>query len=109
MRAGRVGSKMAAQDGMSPDAAVLATVRGRVQGVNFRSFAASHARRLGLAGWVRNLPDGGAVEVYAEGPRAAVEALLRRLDEGPGMARVDAVETDWRVPSRDADGFAIRW
>ena len=94
---------------MNTDAAVLATVRGRVQGVNFRSFAASHARRLGLVGWVRNLPDGDAVEVYAQGPRAVVEALLRRLAEGPGMARVDAVEQDWRVPSRDADGFAVRW
>lgn len=94
---------------MDAETAALATIRGRVQGVNFRSFAASHARRLGLVGWVRNLPDGDAVEVYAEGPRAAVEALLRRLDEGPGMARVDAVETDWRVPSGDADGFAVRW
>ena len=94
---------------MNTEAAVLATVRGRVQGVNFRSFAASHARRLGLAGWVRNLSDGMAVEVYAEGPRRAVETLLERLRRGPGMARVDAVETDWRLPSGEADGFTVRW
>ena len=94
---------------MDTDAAVLATVRGRVQGVNFRSFAASHARRLGLTGWVRNLPDGDAVEVYAEGPRAAVEALLRRLSDGPGMARVDGVDADWRLPSGEAVGFIVRW
>ena len=94
---------------MNAEAAVLATVRGRVQGVNFRSFAASHARRLGLAGWVRNHPDGDAVEVYAEGPRAAIETLLRRLGEGPGMARVDAIETDWRVPSGKEAGFTVRW
>lgn len=94
---------------MNTDAAVLATVRGRVQGVNFRSFAASHARRLGLAGWVRNLSDGMAVEVYAEGPRRAVETLLERLRQGPGMARVDAVETDWRLPSGEAVGFTVRW
>ena len=94
---------------MNTEAAVLATVRGRVQGVNFRSFAASHARRLGLTGWVRNLPDGTAVEVYAEGPRAAVEGLLRRLGEGPGMARVDGVDADWRLPSGEADGFTVRW
>ena len=94
---------------MNTDAAVLVIVRGRVQGVNFRAFAASHARRLGLAGWVRNLPDGDAVEVYAEGPRAAVEALLRRLSDGPGMARVDGVDADWRLPSGEAVGFIVRW
>ncbi len=94
---------------MNTDAAVLATVRGRVQGVNFRSFVASHARRLGLVGWVRNHPNGDAVEVYAEGPRAAIEVLLGRLGEGPGMARVDGVEQDWRVPSREAVGFTVRW
>ena len=94
---------------MNAEAAVLAIVRGRVQGVNFRSFAASHARRLGLAGWVRNLSDGAAVEVYAEGARTAAEALLERLREGPGMARVDAVDVEWRAPSGEADGFTVRW
>ena len=94
---------------MNTEAAVLATVRGRVQGVNFRSFAASHARRLGLTGWARNLSDGAAVEVYAEGPRAAIEALLERLRQGPGLARVDAVETDWRDARGEVDGFTIRW
>ena len=90
-------------------AAVLFTVRGRVQGVNFRTFAASHARRLGLAGWVRNLPDGAVVEVYAEGSRAAVEALLERLREGPGMARVNGVDVEWRAPRGAARDFDVRW
>ena len=90
-------------------AAVLFTVRGRVQGVNFRTFAASHARRLGLAGWVRNLTDGAAVEVYAEGARTAVEKLLERLRGGPGMARVDGVEVEWRAPRGAARGFDLRW
>lgn len=97
------------QGDVDAQTAVLATVRGRVQGVNFRSFAATHARRLGLTGWARNLPDGVVVEVYAEGPRRAVETLLERLRQGPGMARVDAVETDWRLPSGEADGFTVRW
>ena len=105
---------MAVRDGMNEraaceQAAALFTVRGRVQGVNFRTFAASHARRLGLAGWVRNLPDGAVVEVYAEGSRAAVEALLERLREGPGMARVDGIEVEWRAPSGEAGGFDLRW
>ena len=94
---------------MTGQTAVLATVRGRVQGVNFRTFAAAHARRLGLAGWARNLPDGAAVEVYAEGPRAALEKLLERLRQGPGMARVDSVEVDRRDARGEVDGFTIRW
>ena len=71
--------------------AVLATVSGRVQGVNFRSFVANHARRLRVGGWCRNLPDGKTIEVYAEGPRVAVERLLDRLLQGPGLAHVDDV------------------
>lgn len=45
---------------------VRATVSGRVQGVYFRDFTSRHARELGLTGYVRNLPDGKAVEVQAE-------------------------------------------
>jgi len=32
-------------------------VTGRVQGVGFRDWTAREARRLGLAGWVRTVPD----------------------------------------------------
>jgi len=43
-----------------------AVVRGSVQGVGFRATTFDEARRLGLAGWVRNRVD-GTVEVLAEG------------------------------------------
>ena len=39
-------------------------VSGRVQGVGFRYFVERVALRLGIAGYVSNLPD-GRVEVYA--------------------------------------------
>jgi len=41
------------------------TCAGRVQGVGFRARAKRIADRLGIAGLVRNLPD-GTVEIFAE-------------------------------------------
>jgi acylphosphatase len=49
------------------------------------------AGRLGLEGYVRNLPD-GTVEVVARGTREAVSELEEALARGPSMARVDGVE-----------------
>ena len=89
--------------------AVVARVSGRVQGVNFRAHVAAHARRLGLAGWCRNLPDWTTVEVYAEGQREQVEQLLNLLWEGPGLARVEDVKVEWRDPLGGLDGFDVRW
>jgi acylphosphatase len=66
-------------------------VRGRVQGVGFRWFVFREADRLGLGGFVRNLPD-GAVEVVSQGPDEALDALERLVTRGPTMARVDGVE-----------------
>ena len=70
------------------------TARGRVQGVFFRAEAASRARSLGLAGWVRNLSD-GSVEAVFEGPQEAVESMLRWCEQGPAGARVEAVDVTW--------------
>lgn len=64
---------------------------GLVQGVAYRFFAEKFAARLGLTGWVRNLPD-GRVEVLAEGTESDVEAFLERLKEGPRLARIDSFD-----------------
>jgi acylphosphatase len=67
-------------------------VDGRVQGVGFRYFVVREAQALGLAGWVRNLPD-GRVEVLASGEPDIVSAFEGRLWEGPPHAKVTSVET----------------
>ena len=83
------------------------TVRGHVQGVGFRMWVLRTASRLGLSGWVRNESD-GAVRTVAEGSRADLEELLRRLRTGPDNAWVSGVHERWEPPTGSFDGFAIR-
>ncbi len=81
-------------------------VRGQVQGVGFRPFVWSIARREGLRGRVLN--DAEGVLVYAAGPGAALDRLERALaTEAPPLARVDAVEPGPWAPEDLAAGFEI--
>jgi len=82
-------------------------IGGRVQGVGFRFFAEDAARREGVAGWVRNLPD-GRVEVAAEGDSESVERFERAIRHGPPAARVERVETFDDVPGDRGSGFSVR-
>jgi acylphosphatase len=84
-----------------------AIVRGRVQGVGFRASTGEVARELGLAGWVRNLPD-GAVEVEAEGEEPALRELERFLRQGPRMARVQSADFFWEATPEGSGSFEIR-
>ncbi len=81
-------------------------VSGRVQGVGFRYFVYRQAQALGLAGWVRNLPD-GRVEAFVEGQPAQLEQIEELLREGPAVARVESLESSDAAPSL-ATGFEIR-
>ncbi|MBL8470506.1 MAG: acylphosphatase [Rhodocyclaceae bacterium] len=66
-------------------------IHGLVQGVGFRWSMCAEARRLGLAGWVRNRRD-GSVECYACGSSAALDALQAWAGHGPRGARVERVD-----------------
>jgi acylphosphatase len=79
-------------------------VRGVVQGVGFRWFAARHARALGLTGYARNLAD-GCVEVVAAGEDEALARLEAVLREGPANARVEGLE---RRGHEDGSGIPLR-
>jgi acylphosphatase len=87
-------------------ASLHAVVHGDVQGVGFRYFVQRRAEEAGLAGWVRNLPD-GSVELLAEGPRPALERLLDQLGRGPGIATVERIDSDWGE-GRGLRGFDIQ-
>ena len=79
---------------------------GRVQGVFFRGWTAEQAQALGLAGWVRNLPD-GSVEALVEGDEPAVARLVELMRAGPPAARVDALAVEPATPT-GAPGFTVR-
>lgn len=64
-------------------------VTGLVQGVGFRYFTVTQARRLGVQGWVRNCRD-GSVELEAQGSSDAVQALVEQLAIGPAMVRSES-------------------
>jgi acylphosphatase len=75
---------------VTADRSVELHVTGRVQGVSYRWYAAREAIRLGLAGWIRNEPD-GSVRAHAEGPDEAVDAFMAWCRQGPPAARVEDV------------------
>jgi acylphosphatase len=85
-----------------------AVVHGRVQGVGFRATTMDEARRLQIAGWVRNRVD-GSVEVLAEGPPAKLALFLAYLNRGPLGARVSSVVEDWADAQGAPMPFALKW
>ncbi|MGQ0536994.1 MAG: acylphosphatase [Methanobacteriota archaeon] len=87
---------------------VRLVIVGKVQGVWFRAAMQKEARRLGVRGWVRNLPD-GSVEAVAEGEPAAVEALVAWSHEGPPGARVVDVHVTPAGPDEGSASFDVRY
>lgn len=91
---------------MSEAKRLTLTIHGRVQGVAFRYYTRSTAGSLGLTGWVRNRPE-GTVQLVAEGPAEALDALLRWARRGPDPARVDHIEVHWSEAAGSWEGFEI--
>ncbi len=80
-------------------------LRGIVQGVGFRPWAARRASALGLAGSVRNTT--GVVVVALEGSPAAVDAWIEALrGEGPEGAHIESL-IDEAAPTRGEQDFRI--
>jgi acylphosphatase len=81
-------------------------VSGRVQGVFFRDTARRRAEAAGVAGWVRNTPD-GTVEAVFEGDPEAVEQLVDFSRRGPSRAEVVSVDITEEEPE-GLVGFEVR-
>jgi acylphosphatase len=82
-------------------------VSGTVQGVWFRESTREEADRLGVAGWVRNLPD-GRVEAVFEGEALGVEAMVAWCHRGPPAAAVERVEAHAEAPQGEHGPFSVR-
>ncbi|MGC8932122.1 MAG: acylphosphatase [Candidatus Methanodesulfokora sp.] len=81
-------------------------IYGWVQGVFFRSSMRRVAKRLGVVGWVRNLPD-GSVEAVVEGEKEKVEEIIKWAHRGPELAVVERVDVEWEEPTGEFDDFSI--
>lgn len=91
---------------MTAEKAVRLLVHGRVQGVGYRSWLASEARRRSLRGWVRNRRD-GTVEAEIEGEAGAVVQMIAACRQGPPAASVGDIEVSEVAGSGEA-GFEVR-
>jgi acylphosphatase len=76
-------------------------VHGQVQGVFFRDTTRRMAESRGVAGWVRNNPD-GSVEAAFEGEPDAVDEMVRFAHEGPRGAAIASVD----VVDEEPEGLA---
>jgi acylphosphatase len=83
-------------------------IAGRVQGVFFRAYTQDAAQRIGVSGWVRNMPD-GRVEAVFEGDWDRVENMIAWCHEGSPMGRVDKVEVDEEVYTGEFRGLTITY
>ena len=81
-------------------------VHGRVQGVFLRDTARRMAESRGVAGWIRNTPD-GTVEAVFEGDAEAVESMVRWCNEGTRGAQVERVEVTEEEPE-GLERFGVR-
>lgn len=82
-------------------------ISGDVQGVFFRANTRDTAVRLGLTGWVRNIPD-GRVEAVFEGEKEKVEKALEFCRTGPAGAAVNEADVKWGDYKGEFEVFEIR-
>ena len=81
-------------------------ISGLVQGVGFRYTMCREARRLQLAGWVRNCND-GSVEAVAVGDDGALQRLVDWARHGPAGARVDSIQVNAATNAQAGDVDAL--
>lgn len=81
-------------------------VYGRVQGVGFRYFVQTEARKLGLVGFTQNLAD-GTVEIVTDITEEQLKTLSAILKKGNGLSKVEKIETTEIPKDKEFTSFQI--
>lgn len=85
------------------------SIEGRVQGVGFRHFTVTTARKLNsVTGWVKNERN-GSVTVVAEGSEDDLRQLRSAVEEGPRRAKVDSVKETYEEPTGQFSAFEVKY
>jgi len=82
-------------------------VKGKVQGVGFRSHVEYNALQIDVFGWVRNVGD-DVVETVAEGTRWQIDAFIDMVKQGPRFSRVDEVKIEYEETTFTLSGFTVK-
>ena len=93
---------------MADNVRTHAIVEGRVQMVFFRYSTCIEAEKLGVTGWVMNRPE-GSVELVAEGPKEAVDALINWCRSGPPNANVTNVRITEEPYTGEFESFDTKY
>ena len=88
------------------DKRLILNISGLVQGVFFRMETAGKAEKMGLRGWVKNMPD-GTVRVVAEGDAKMLETFKKWCRKGPEFAKVEKLEENWERATGEFKNFEI--
>ncbi|MCL5019401.1 MAG: acylphosphatase [Patescibacteria group bacterium] len=88
-------------------------ISGFVQGVGYRHFVKSNALRLGITGWVTNLPDGRVEALFQSSAgsnqvsKEKIEEIIRLCRKGPFLSEVENVEVEWKKAEEEFSDFRI--
>lgn len=88
-------------------------VSGFVQGVGFRQFVRKNAEKLGIKGWVQNVPDGKVEGLFQSSAgsdqeeKAKIEEVIRICRKGPFLSEVKNVSVVWETPTRFYSDFSV--
>jgi acylphosphatase len=89
---------------MQPQLQARIYISGIVQGVGFRWFVKSNAKRRGLTGWVKNT-NGDRVEALVQGPKEMIKKLIKLCEKGPFLSQVKSVQVEWEPEIEHFESF----
>ncbi len=83
-------------------------VSGRVQGVYYRKYTSDRLRRLGVTGYIQNLPD-GRVEALIDPHDIELDKILSALRKGSNLSSVKSIEYQRVDNNIQYDDFYIKY